>query len=30
MKNKSNTTVVEDLVVEIIWWLTPKSKRTKW
>jgi len=23
------TTIVEDLIVEIIWWLTPKSKRGK-
>lgn len=26
-KNKTQTTIVEDVIVNLIWWLTPKSKR---
>ena len=29
MKNKTETTIVEDAIVNIIWWFTPKSKRDK-
>lgn len=31
MQNKpqAQTTIVEDIIVELIWFLTPKSKRSK-